>query len=79
MPRCCEETKFQFNNASTTTIAYSDAMRDMYGTQPRVFVWYYDPVTGEFYLSTFFTVIKFNGSNINIDHGGPSTGIVVVT
>lgn len=78
MPTCCLPTEVQFANASTTSIIYDSVMQDKYGSKPRVYVYYYDSVTGEFYLSTFFTVIKFNGTIINIDHGGPSTGKVVI-
>lgn len=78
MPNCCIPTRVPFANATTTSIAYTPAMVDKYGIQPRVFVYYYDTVTGEFYLSPFFTVMQFDGNNINIDHGGPNSGFVVV-
>jgi hypothetical protein len=78
MPVCCAPTEVEFINASSTSIAYDAAMRAKYGVQPRVFVYYYDSVSGEFYLSPFFTVMKFDGSTITVDHGGPNTGIVVV-
>lgn len=78
MPVCCIPTQVQFINASSTSITYDAVMRDKYGIQPRVFVYYYDSVTGEFYLSPFFTVMKFDGSTITVDHGGPNTGVVVV-
>ena len=79
MPKCCIPTRVQFVNASTTTIAYPQSLRDKYGPQPRVYVYYRDPATNELYLSPFFTVMHFTGTSINIDHGGPNTGIVVVT
>lgn len=79
MPACCQQTKIPFNNADTTTIVYDDVMRSKYGIQPRVFVWYYDSDNGEFYLSTFFTVMKYISGNIVVDHGGPNTGFVIVT
>lgn len=78
MANCCKQTQFDFVNEATTTIPYGEAMRAQYGTQPRVTVWYFDPVTNEFYQSTFFTVMKFNGSDITIDHGGPNSGFVMV-
>lgn len=78
MPTCCVPTQIEFANATITTITYDQAMIDKYGTQPRVFVYYYDAVTGEFYLSPFFTVMKFDGSTITVDHGGPSSGFVIV-
>lgn len=79
MPKCCTPSQFTFANASNTSILYDVAMRNKYGTQPKVFVWYYDAEIDEYYLSTFLTVIKFNGTNIDIDHGGPNSGIVIVT
>lgn len=55
-------------------------MVDRYGPIPRVFTYYHDPVTDEFLLSNFFTLNKFiNGNQIVVDHGGPNTGIIVVT
>lgn len=79
MPRCCVPTQVTFINASSTSITYDSVMRDKYGIQPRVFVYYHDPVTATFYLSPFFTVMKFDGNTITIDHGGPSSGLVVIT
>jgi len=78
MATCCQQTKIQFNNADSTTIVYDAVMRAKYGVQPRVFVWYYDTVTEEFYLSNFFTVMKYDGSDIVVDHGGPNTGFIIV-
>lgn len=80
MPRCCVPTQVQFNNATSTSIIYNAAMLDRYGPIPRLFTYYFDPATGEFLLSNFFTVNKFiNGNQIVVDHGGPQTGIIVVT
>jgi hypothetical protein len=79
MPQCCPPTEFSFSNATSTTIAYDEAMRAKYGTKPRVNVYYYDTVSGELYLSPFFTVVKFISNNIIVDHGGPNSGIISVT
>lgn len=78
MPTCCIPTQVQFANASTTSITYDQTMRDKYGVQPRVYVYYHDPVDGSFYHSPFFTHVTFNGTTIVVDHGGPNSGIVVV-
>lgn len=78
MPVCCIPTTVTFVNAVSTSITYDAVMRDKYGIQPRVYVYYYDSVTGEFYLSPFFTVMKFDGNTITVDHGGPNTGVVVI-
>ena len=79
MPKSCEPTQVQFNNASTTVIPYTQSLRDKYGIQPKVFTWYVDTVNGGLYMSPFFTVMNFDGNTITVDHGGPNTGIVVVT
>lgn len=79
MPTCCVPSHFQFINALSTTIAYTPAMVDKYGTTPRVFVYYRDPADGTFLLSPFFTLAKFFGGNIVVDHGGEQSGFVVVT
>lgn len=78
MPTCCIATQFDFAFATSTTITYDQAMKDKYGSQPRVFVYYYDDVTGEFYQSPWFTVMKFDGNTITVDHGGPMSGFVIV-
>lgn len=79
MPVCCDPVKVNFFNASSTSIVYDETMVKKFGAEPSVIVYYYDSVTGEFYLSEFpFTQMKFDGTNIDIDHGGPATGIVVI-
>lgn len=79
MPKCCIPTQIVFSNAESTTVTYDQAMRDKYGVQPKVYVYYYDPVANEYYLSPWYTVMKFNGSQITVDHGGPSSGMLVIT
>jgi hypothetical protein len=76
---CCAPATFPFNNVASSTIAYTPAMQAIYGTTPRVFVLYRDMVTGEYLVSSFFTVIEYTPGQIFVDHGGPQYGIVVVS
>lgn len=77
---CCEPTRISFVNESSSTIQYTTQMQNTYGSKPRVFVYYYDDITGEFYQSNFFTVINYNitTQTITVDHGGPQTGFIII-
>lgn len=75
---CCPTTPVQFVDEASTTIAYTPIMQEQYGPTPRVFVWYRDEVTGELVASSWFTLMKVQGGNIVVDHGGPSTGFIVI-
>lgn len=80
MPVCCTPTRVLFANVTQTVIQYTQDMRDRYGIQPKVYVYYFDTVTGEYVLSVLpFTSMRFDGSQITIDHGGAQSGFVVVT
>lgn len=79
MPTCCPTSQIPFSNAATSTVEYSIAMQQQYGATPKVQVWYFDPETGEFYLSnSFFTRVAFEDNQIRIDHGGPASGYIVI-
>ena len=78
MPTCCIPTQIDFAFATSTSIPYDQTMKDKYGSQPRVFVYYYDEISGEFYISPFFTLMKFDGNTITVDHGGSMSGFVIV-
>lgn len=55
-------------------------MRDRYAFPPKVFVYYFDPVTLEYVLSTLpLTSMRWVGSTLTIDHGGPNSGTIVIT
>jgi len=76
---CCPQIQLPFSNVSSSTITYTATMQQQFGNTPRVFVYYYDPVNGEFYLSNaFFTRVGYAGGTINIDHGGPQRGYIVI-
>lgn len=76
--RCCSSIPIEFFDAAITSIPYTPLMQAQYGPTPRVFIWYYDAITGEFLQSSFFTLITFSGDVITVDHGGNSTGFVVI-
>ncbi len=62
---CCPINIIQFGSVDYTDIAYS-------GQPPMVEVMYF--IDGV--LKNAMSVITMDGSNIHIDHGGPSTGII---
>lgn len=51
-----------------------------YGPQPRVEVFYYDNAAKEFVTLNGqpASLVAFNGSTINIDHGGVASGFVKI-
>ncbi len=75
---CCPSTTVSFVNAANTVIPYTPLLQQQYGPTPRVYVWYRDDVTGEYLQSSFFTFTSYGGGNIEVDHGGPQTGFVVI-
>lgn len=81
MSKCCPSTTVQFINKSQSTIPYTEQMRDLYGRVPRVQIAYFDPEANDYYISNNQTLVKLTGnpvSNIVIDHGGVSTGMVKI-
>jgi len=76
---CCVPTIFEFVNVPSTVIPYTPAMKEQYGSMPKVQVAYLDPDTGEYYLSGFFTRVSYAADTITVDHGGDSqTGLVTI-
>jgi hypothetical protein len=75
---CCPTLQIPFNDAPTTTIAYTPPLQQQFGPTPRVYVWYYEPETGDFLQSSFFTLVSFADGNVVVDHGGPQSGIIVI-
>jgi len=72
---CCASTIFPFTNQSTSTIGYAGGMAALYGPQPNVEVFYRE---GSEYVQSDLSQVIFDGSTIQIDHGGSQTGIVKV-
>lgn len=80
MPVCCEPTIVPFANVSQTVISYTQDMRDKYAFPPKVYVYYYDTITLEYVLSVLpLTSMRWVGSTLTIDHGGPNSGRIIVT
>lgn len=76
---CCPDTKFSFFNTSTTSIAYTPALRELYGNTPHVEVLYWDGT--QYVRQGIFTEVRLVGSpvtSIVIDHGGISQGMVKI-
>lgn len=80
MPVCCTPTVIPFANVAQSVINYTQDMRDRYSFPPKVYAYYYDPVTGEHVMSVLpLTSMRFNGDVLTIDHGGPNSGRIVIT
>jgi hypothetical protein len=73
---CCPQNIIPFNGVSSSTIVYTQAMRNQWGRVPRIEIIYAD--NGEYYVANQLGV-RMYGSPVNqivIDHGGPQTGII---
>lgn len=80
MPVCCVPTIIQFANIAQSVINFTQDMRDKYSFPPKVYVYYFDPVTNEYIMSVLpLTSMRFNGDILTIDHGGPNSGRIVIT
>ena len=80
MATCCTPTVIPFANVSQSVVNYTQDMRDKYSFPPKVFVWYFDINTGEYVLSVLpFTSMRWNGSVLTVDHGGPASGRLIIT
>lgn len=80
MPVCCPATVIPFANVAQSVINYTQEMRDKYSFPPKVYVYYFDPVTNEYIMSVLpLTSMRWNGTTLTIDHGGPQSGRIVIT
>ena len=73
---CCEATIIPFTNQTNTTIVWDANKQDLYGSEPNVQVYYKEGL--EYVLSDDMNGVVFDGSTIEIDHGGTNTGIVKI-
>lgn len=74
---CCNPTTIPFFNEASTTISYGPSLQEQYGNAPKVTVVYWDGT--QYVAAGIFTSIAFTGypvTNITVDHGGSSTGII---
>lgn len=69
---CCPSYQIPFTNTAFTTIHYNADMVANLGTVPKISLWYWDEDTQEFYETSggVGVAVSFDGSTINIDHGG---------
>lgn len=76
---CCNPTISTFFNEAVTTIAYGPALQATHGQAPKVTVLYWDGT--QYVAAGIFTSVKFDTypvSEIIVDHGGVSTGILKI-
>lgn len=73
---CCEPTILPFTNQSTTSIVWDANKQSLYGSRPNVQVYYKEGA--EYVLSDDMNAVVFDGSTIEVDHGGVGTGFVKV-
>jgi len=66
---CCPANIITFAGVTETNVPYD-------GVNPFVQVVYFED--GQYYISTIGSQVKFSGGNININHGGPRAGFIVV-
>lgn len=80
---CCKPLIQFFSDVLTSTVAYPATLRAALGSSPRVDVWYFDTLLNEYYTDNGTpgsgTQVKFDGANINIDHGGLASGYIKVS
>ena len=74
----CDPTNIQFVGVSTLSIPYTAMLLDKYGPMPNVQVWIFNE-SGE--LTNMGIQVTFDGypaTMINMDFGGPASGIVTI-
>jgi hypothetical protein len=80
---CCPAKIIPFSHASQSVISYGDTLRNVYGNNPSVEVWYWDYSEMKYIQQGVFTEIKMSGypliNQITIDHGGDSSGLIKIS
>lgn len=74
----CEPTIVQFINVPTLAIPYTASLQDSYGVMPTVQTWIYDGMGQLVNMGITEAFDTFPPTVINLDFGGPATGIVVI-
>lgn len=75
----CEPTLITFTNQSTLAIPYTAAMIDKYGNVPTLKVWIYDGSGQLVNMSVSQSFDNYPPTQINIDMGGPATGVLKIS
>lgn len=77
---CCPSNIIPFFNEPVTTFMYSDSLKAAYGLEPKISVYYKDPVKSGFYTinSLMGTEVKLNLTTnlLSVDHGGVFSGYI---
>lgn len=73
---CCEPIIQPFAVLGTLSIPWGVIQQELYGTEPNVQVYLKDGA--EFVLSDDMNEVKFTGTSIDIDFGGPADGIIKI-
>ena len=74
----CEPTIVNFINVPTLAIPYTASLQASYGTFPTVQVWIYDGLGQLVNMGITVAFDTYPPTMINLDFGGPATGIVVL-
>lgn len=75
----CEPTFISFVNQSTLAVPYTASMVAKYGNVPTIKVWIYD-TTGELVnMSVRQALDAYPPTQINVDLGGPATGVLKIS
>lgn len=75
---CCAATIISFQNVEQSVIAYEPSLAAIYGSKPRVTVYYRDE-DGTYFQSTFGTSVRYDGTSITVDHGGTNSGFINIS
>lgn len=75
----CEPVEIPFINQATMTIPWTAYLSERFGNLPSIESWVYDQVTGELIKPGIVaTLDTYPPTEINIDFGGPSSGVVKI-
>lgn len=88
---CCDATIIPFSNSAMLTVAYTAAMRSLYGNVPTVVVYHYTeasvPIQGvlqddhEYVRMDGIKIafVNYPATEIRIDNGGPASGFLKIS
>lgn len=69
-----------FYNQTVSIVQYPWQVKQVLGRVPNVQVFYWDKVTYEYVTGNLpSSRVVFTGGTIEVDHGGPETGIIKVS
>lgn len=74
----CEPTFITFSNQATLSIPYTTALSDKYGDLPTVRAWLYNDNGDLQNQNVVVSMDTFPATMINIDFGGPASGVVKI-